>query len=184
MTQTAFNPPLSWSGSRPIAAPMAIVKKTRSSRSTCSARAQRARPSPSSSRPQLEGGKLSGQAIHKAERRADPRRRAGGGRMQGHRDRRAGRPPHRRRRSRRGACAEADRGPPGRRDPRDEGPRRQRVLRRLSAIRRGPLRRRRRRLGRASSPRRPTIGHRAAGRSAPSPPGASRTACRARSRRG
>ena len=80
----------------------------------------------------LEDGKLSGQAIHKGDhRRADPRCRTGGGRMPGDQHRRAGRPPHRRRRGRRGACGKADHRAPGRRDPRNEGARRQRLLRRL-----------------------------------------------------
>ena len=65
----------------------------------------------------LEDGKLSGQAIHKgATGVADPRCGIGGGRVQGHQHRRAGRPPHRRRRGRRCACRQSR--SPGARTPR------------------------------------------------------------------
>ena len=67
------------------------------------------------------------------DRRAAARSGARRARVQGHLDRRAGRPSHRGRRGDRGAPAQADHRPPGRRDPRDEGTRRQRLLRRLIA---------------------------------------------------
>ena len=132
VTQTAFNPPLVVVGVKTDSGAYSIVKNTKSFVLNMLGKEHKGMAFTFFKPAQLEGGKLSGQAIHKAgKRRADPRRRFGRGRMQGDKHRRAGRPPYRRRRGHRGAPAEADRGPPGCRDPRNEGPRRQRLLRRL-----------------------------------------------------
>ena len=102
VTQTAFAPPLVVVGVKTDSGAYQIVKNAED---LCPQHAgqgaARASPSPSSSRPTLADGKISGQAYPQGhDRRADPRRRAGRGRVQGHQHRRAGRPPHRRRRGR------------------------------------------------------------------------------------
>ena len=113
VTQTAFAPPLVVVGVKTDSGAYKILKTAQRSRSTCSARTKRAWPSPSSSRPTVADGKLSGQPYHKGTNGApmlDGRARRG--RMQGHSHRRAGRPSHRRRRSRRSASAKAAAGRP------------------------------------------------------------------------
>jgi hypothetical protein len=132
VTQTAFAPPLLVVGVKTDSGAYKIIRAAKSFALNMLGKEHKSLAFTFFRPADVTDGKLSGQPYRKGTTGApiliDATRRC---RMQGHRRGRAGRPPHRGRRSSRGPSQSAASRPPRLRHPGNEGPGRQRVLRRL-----------------------------------------------------